>query len=119
VVLNVAFGAETFAVDTHIFRVGNRTVRKLLLERKRWADIAVLYPHPLDELRREHEIAAIIKKRAPYNPFPESALLIYASLLAAGRNDEAKQVLAESYELEDTPEMHKFLDQAPSLIKSK
>lgn len=23
--LNVAFGAETFAVDTHIFRVGNRT----------------------------------------------------------------------------------------------
>jgi len=25
VVLNVAFGEETFAVDTHIFRVGNRT----------------------------------------------------------------------------------------------
>jgi len=25
VVLNCAFGAETFAVDTHIFRVGNRT----------------------------------------------------------------------------------------------
>ena len=25
VVLNVAFDAETFAVDTHIFRVGNRT----------------------------------------------------------------------------------------------
>jgi endonuclease-3 len=25
VVLNSAFGAETFAVDTHIFRVGNRT----------------------------------------------------------------------------------------------
>ena len=25
VVLNVVFGAETFAVDTHIFRVGNRT----------------------------------------------------------------------------------------------
>ncbi|KQS50710.1 MULTISPECIES: endonuclease III [unclassified Sphingomonas] len=25
VVLNVTFGAETFAVDTHIFRVGNRT----------------------------------------------------------------------------------------------
>ena len=25
VVLNVAFGHETFAVDTHIFRVGNRT----------------------------------------------------------------------------------------------
>jgi endonuclease III len=25
VVLNVAFGAETFAVDTHIFRAGNRT----------------------------------------------------------------------------------------------
>ncbi len=25
VVLNVAFGAETFAVDTHIFRIGNRT----------------------------------------------------------------------------------------------
>ncbi|MGL4312525.1 MAG: endonuclease III [Sphingomonas sp.] len=25
VVLNVAYGAETFAVDTHIFRVGNRT----------------------------------------------------------------------------------------------
>ena len=25
VVMNVAFGAETFAVDTHIFRVGNRT----------------------------------------------------------------------------------------------
>ncbi|MGW8189674.1 endonuclease III [Sphingomonas hankookensis] len=25
VVINVAFGAETFAVDTHIFRVGNRT----------------------------------------------------------------------------------------------
>jgi endonuclease-3 len=25
VVLNVAFGAETIAVDTHIFRVGNRT----------------------------------------------------------------------------------------------
>ena len=25
VVLNVAFGRETFAVDTHIFRVGNRT----------------------------------------------------------------------------------------------
>ena len=25
VVLNIAFGEETFAVDTHIFRVGNRT----------------------------------------------------------------------------------------------
>ena len=25
VVMNVAFGAETIAVDTHIFRVGNRT----------------------------------------------------------------------------------------------
>ncbi len=25
VVMNVSFGAETFAVDTHIFRVGNRT----------------------------------------------------------------------------------------------
>jgi len=25
VVLNCAFGAETFAVDTHIFRLGNRT----------------------------------------------------------------------------------------------
>ena len=25
VVLNVAFGEETFAVDTHVFRVGNRT----------------------------------------------------------------------------------------------
>jgi endonuclease-3 len=25
VVLNAAFGAETFAVDTHIFRIGNRT----------------------------------------------------------------------------------------------
>jgi len=25
VVLNCAFGAETFAVDTHVFRVGNRT----------------------------------------------------------------------------------------------
>jgi endonuclease-3 len=25
VVMNVAFGAETFAVDTHIFRLGNRT----------------------------------------------------------------------------------------------
>ncbi|WP_028966744.1 endonuclease III [Sphingomonas phyllosphaerae] len=25
VVMNVAFGAETFAIDTHIFRVGNRT----------------------------------------------------------------------------------------------
>lgn len=25
VVMNCAFGAETFAVDTHIFRVGNRT----------------------------------------------------------------------------------------------
>src|SRR3546814_3252000 len=27
VVMNSAFGAETFAVDTHIFRVGNRTGR--------------------------------------------------------------------------------------------
>jgi endonuclease-3 len=25
VVLNMAFGEETFAVDTHVFRVGNRT----------------------------------------------------------------------------------------------
>ena len=25
VVMNVAFGAETFAVDTHVFRVANRT----------------------------------------------------------------------------------------------
>jgi endonuclease-3 len=25
VVMNTAFGAETFAVDTHVFRVGNRT----------------------------------------------------------------------------------------------
>ncbi len=25
VVLNIAFGEETFAVDTHVFRVGNRT----------------------------------------------------------------------------------------------
>ena len=25
VVMNVAYGAETFPVDTHVFRVGNRT----------------------------------------------------------------------------------------------
>jgi endonuclease-3 len=36
VVLNCAFGMETFAVDTHIFRVGNRTGWPRARRPRRW-----------------------------------------------------------------------------------
>ena len=51
VVMNTAFGAETFAVDTHIFRVGNRTglaPGKNVLEVERKLDRHVPPPYRLD-----------------------------------------------------------------------
>ncbi len=51
VVMNTAFGAETFAVDTHIFRVGNRTglaPGKNVLEVERKLDRHVPPPYRRD-----------------------------------------------------------------------
>jgi endonuclease-3 len=44
VVMNTAFGAETFAVDTHVFRVGNRTGLATGKTRARWRRSSIRDP---------------------------------------------------------------------------
>lgn len=94
-------------------------LKRLLVQRKRWADLAYLYPEPVAEVKKEHEFAQMVKKQTGHNLFPKSALLIYVALLAAHRDGEAKQVETEALKLEDTQEMRAHLAQATKLIEEK
>ncbi len=83
VVMNCAFGAETFAVDTHVFRVSNRTglaPGKDVLEVERKLDKATPPPvpprrpspaHPPRPLRLQGEEAGMLAvRRRRYLPLP-------------------------------------------------
>jgi thiol-disulfide isomerase/thioredoxin len=94
-------------------------LRRLLVQKKRWADLSYLYPEPVTEVKKEHEFAQMVKKQTGHNLFPKSALLIYVALLAAHRDTEAKQVESEALKLEDTQEMRAHLAQASKLIEEK
>ena len=77
VVMNVAFGAETFAVDTHVFRVANRTGLRQGQDGRRGrgdprpADAAALPPHrppsadPARPLRLQGAQARMLALRGP------------------------------------------------------
>jgi tetratricopeptide (TPR) repeat protein len=89
-------------------------LQELLISKGRWDQAGKLYSDPLGEIRHWQQMATILKQHGEdYNPFPEKASLIYASLLAAGRDAEANQVAAASLEIENTPNMrHALLKQA-------
>jgi thioredoxin 1 len=95
-----------------------------LQERKRWADIGRLYIDPLAQLKHNH---AITSQELPSGVDPEmlaglrqmmtqhfrgAAALLYGSLRAAGRNDEATAVESESLKLDPSDEMKVALGQA-------
>jgi tetratricopeptide (TPR) repeat protein len=89
-------------------------LQELLVSKGRWDQAGKLYTDPMGEIRHWHQMATILKQHhQDYNPFPEKASLIYASLLAARRDAEANQVAAASLEMENTPNMvHELLKQA-------
>lgn len=86
----------------------------LLVEKGRWADVGKLWGNPTAELQARHEWAREVHDNASDHPnlFPKQAALIYASLLAAGRKDEAAQIAEESLKLQNTREMRDELDAA-------
>lgn len=94
-------------------------LKRVLVQNRRWADLTYLYKDPMVELKKEYEFSLEVKKHTSKNLFPKSALLIYTSLLAAGRNDDAKAVETESLKLENTEEMRVHLSKAPELLKDK
>ena len=86
----------------------------LLAERKRWADMALLYPNPMSTLEHEYEIA----RESPIcNRFPQHAAMIYTALLAAGRDSEAEQIAKRSIQLQDSKEMRGNLLMCAAIAK--
>jgi hypothetical protein len=95
---------------------------------RRWADIGRLFPDPLTRLReisaflglarsfgsavldREHSAGV---RSAALNTVRAEAALIYGSLVAAGRTDEAKLIYREAIRLDPSEEMRSALQNAP------
>lgn len=76
----------------------------IFIKAGRWADAAVFIKDPIVQLRKRHEKCQdVVKQTEDLNPFPQEAGRMYACLLAAGREEEAESVAAESLKLENTP----------------
>jgi tetratricopeptide (TPR) repeat protein len=82
----------------------------LLVSKGRWADAALLFKDPMAALHEKYKFAQLVAQQAKdLNPFPKEASIVYACLLAAGRDAEAEKVATESLQLENTPEMREQL----------
>jgi thioredoxin 1 len=88
-------------------------LNELLLSRGRWADAGRIQEDPAGEVRREVQVRDSDKRREME---PEMRAIVsqlyrdrfgklYASVLAAGRTDEAKAAAAEAIQADDSPEM--------------
>lgn len=99
---------------------------RLLVDAKRWADLAILYPDPVSSLQRAHELLEMSRKFRKGNPLPftppgleemeddqlrESAGTYYAAMLASGDSERAGAVVAKALELDDSAKMRMALVQ--------
>lgn len=101
-------------------------LEQLLMERERWADIALIYPDPVAKLRQEHQLKQMTdaaarpgvgkeqqeRMKATYaKMFRDKAGKLHAALLAADREKEAKELADEAVKLDDTGAMRVALVQ--------
>jgi len=95
----------------------------LLVEKDRLADVPLLYPDPLGELRSDYEMSAEMARRQPALPdfldeatkesvraqpweqFREKVAVLYVGNLAAGKDDVAMQVMAAARKMYDKPRL--------------
>lgn len=95
----------------------------LLVEKDRLADVPLLYPDPLGELRSDYEMSAEMARRQPALPdfldeatresvraqpweqFREKVAVLYAGFLSAGKDETAAQILAEARKLYEKPRL--------------
>ncbi len=96
-------------------------LQELLIEAKRWPDVARLYPDPVAELEQEHALQVLMRgheppkglseeqrkelEELPKRMLREKVGTIYAALLAAGRDQDAGKVAARARDLDDSPAM--------------
>lgn len=102
----------------------NFLLEKLLLRNDRYADICILYPDPVAELKERRQSAEkfmeIMEKqhgKAPPDPLPKDIAVLYASLLAAKKESEARKFAAECLKVRNTNEMKQQLVQAALAAK--
>ncbi len=91
-------------------------VERLLIKKGRWADILVLYPDPIAELKERFELTSKFKEDMKqhgagdsFDPFPAEAGKLYASLLSAHKDSDARKLAQEALKLSDTALMRKQL----------
>lgn len=82
-------------------------VREVLFSKKRYADAAMFYPEPLRQLS-EIQAESEDQKITRY----QTAIEMYSSLLAAGREEEAERVMGESLKMDRTGQLRPFLFKA-------
>ncbi|MBC7773250.1 MAG: thioredoxin family protein [Pyrinomonadaceae bacterium] len=90
----------------------------ILIEENRWADVARLYPDPMQQLDRDHELFRLTAER--HGPdeetrkimeesssrfFRERVAQLYAALLAAAREKEAQTYADQARKLDDSAAM--------------
>jgi tetratricopeptide (TPR) repeat protein len=98
----------------------------ILIKNGRWADIGnFLYKDPMKELTKLNELskeikqfnrkmaAGLPKEIREHDPFPGKAAVLYTALLAAGREDDAEKVAAESIRLDDSWKLREELVTLP------
>jgi thiol-disulfide isomerase/thioredoxin len=89
----------------------------LLIAARRWADVAVLFEDPLDEVHQAHQQLEMMKKFGTSADMEDVSLqmfhgkvaLVHAALLAAHRDAEAKAVAAAAYKLRDSPKLREAI----------
>ena len=93
-------------------------LKSLLLQRGRFADVPRLYADPMAQLKDDYRFAQMVKETGDqnYDPFPRAAGIMYACYLAAGRDQDAQQIVAESLQLEDNADVRLALLETPLLI---
>lgn len=90
-----------------------RRLQALLIADRRWADIGRLYTDPIGEIERERVLNAMVSKRdlppgflaEQQKRWREKAGIMYAGLLAAAREEDAKQFAARVRELDGSAAM--------------
>jgi len=90
-------------------------LEELLLSRRRWSDVAIFYPDPIASLQEQAGMLTMDVPNIPDLPeqpdfhaihlrmFSDFTARLYAALLAAGRDDEARSVAEEARRLEPSP----------------
>lgn len=98
-------------------------LERLLIESGRTADICRIYPDPVEKLQRDDELRKMMPRlsdeqqdrmvrQSEDRRFREAASLMYASLLMAGRKDDAARCAAAAIRLDDTGPMRAALVRA-------